>query len=271
MKKLMCAIAAVSAGICLADVSSANVVGYQNKTKMTVGEYNMLTSTFLPVGTDGANAVLGNIKANRDFAFGSDTVMFLKPNGATLASYTFCTAEEGEEYGITEGWYDYNYINNEWDWESQPPVFNNTPMPFGKMVIVQTGSEDAQLMFAGQVLDYDKDFSFIVGEYNMLGNATPLDRILGDFVANRDFAFGSDTLMTLKGNGATLASYTFCTAEEGADYGITAGWYDYNYINNEWDWESQPPTYNNLPIPSGYGFIIQAGSEDAVLTLPSAI
>lgn len=31
MKKLMCAIAAVSAGICLADVSSANVVGYNYK------------------------------------------------------------------------------------------------------------------------------------------------------------------------------------------------------------------------------------------------
>ena len=29
MKKLMCAVAALSAGICLADITSANIVGYQ--------------------------------------------------------------------------------------------------------------------------------------------------------------------------------------------------------------------------------------------------
>ena len=46
MKKLMFGIAAIFAGICLADVSSANVVGYAN-TSTTAKKYLCFSTQFL--------------------------------------------------------------------------------------------------------------------------------------------------------------------------------------------------------------------------------
>lgn len=57
MKKLMCAIAAVSAGICLADVTSANIVGYNTLSELQASSakklYNMLSIPFTAVDGKG--------------------------------------------------------------------------------------------------------------------------------------------------------------------------------------------------------------------------
>ena len=276
MKKLMCAIAAVSAGICLADVTSANVVGYQNK-EVTPNTMNISCSTFLPVGTDGSKAVLGDIKANDTFAFAEDNLQLLTGTGGTLAQYTYCNEEwaaEFESTGLKVGWYDYEEISN-WDWESTAPESkNNVELPFGSMFILQSGYEGAALIYAGQVLDADKEFEIVPGTMNMLGNATPVDLTLGDIKANDTFAFAEDNLQTLTGTGGTLAQYTYCNEAWAAEFestGLKVGWYDYEEISN-WDWESTAPeSKNSLPIPSGYGFIIQSGYEGAGIIIPSPL
>ena len=274
MKKLMCAIAAVSAGICLADVTSANVVGYQNK-EVTPNTMNISCSTFQMVGNKVAT--LGDIKANDIFAFAEDTLQLLTGTGGTLAQYTYCNASwaaEFESLGLKEGWYDYDDINN-WDWESTAPACKNSvELPFGTMFILQSGYEGAALIYAGQVLDADKEFEIVPGTMNMLGNATPVDLTLGDIPANDIFAFAEDTLQTLTGTGGTLGQYTYCNASWAAEFeslGLKIGWYDYEEINN-WDWESTAPeSKNSLPIPAGYGFIIQSGYDGASITIPSPL
>ena len=280
MKKLMCAIAAVSAGICLADVSSANVVGYQNK-EVKGGQYNMNVGTFLACGKAKADMTFGDITANRDFAFGSDTIMTLTTLGRTGDIITYLTAEEASEYGIEglkAGWYSQYYVNNEWDWENPIPdeqCWNNKKLPYGTMVIVQ-GNEGANINYAGEVLSENHQFEIVGGQYNMIGNATPVDLVMGDITANRDFAFGSDTIMTLTTIGRTGDIITYLTAEEASEYGIEGlkpGWYSQYYVNNEWDWENPIPNdqcFNTMPVPSGYGFIAQ-GNDGAIVEIPTPL
>ena len=50
MKKLMFAAAAIAAGVAVADVTSANIVGYQTKTIETANQQEMVGATFVSVG-----------------------------------------------------------------------------------------------------------------------------------------------------------------------------------------------------------------------------
>ena len=52
MKQLMCAIAATAAGVALADVSSANIVGYATTTIEKMGQQQMVGGTFVSVGDE---------------------------------------------------------------------------------------------------------------------------------------------------------------------------------------------------------------------------
>ena len=252
-------------------------VGYQNK-ELTSGEYNCLSATFLPVGKDGKDMKLGEVTASADFAFGADTVMFLAANGATEATFTYVGEEEAKSYNTAPGWYDYNYVmGEEWDWSSQIPEpyqGNNVDLPYGMMVIVQASTSDATINYAGEVLAVNKQFELVSGEYNMLGNATPVDITLGDISAGNGFGFGSDTIMFLAANGATKSTWTFVGEEEAKSYNTAPGWYDYNYVmGEEWDWGSQiPEPYqgNGIELDAGDGFIVQASVDKSYIELPKA-
>ena len=102
---------------------SPAAVGYQNKS-VVGSQYNMNVGTFLACGKAKADMTFGDITANRDFAFGSDTIMTLTTIGRTGDIITYLTAEEASEYGIEglkPGWYSQYYVNNEWDWENPIP------------------------------------------------------------------------------------------------------------------------------------------------------
>ena len=243
----------------------------------------MTCSTFLKIGKAKSEMTFGDITANRDFAFCSDTIMTLQPAGGRTGNIiTYLTAEEAEEIaipGLTAGWYDNEYMNSGWDWESEIPneyKFNNKSLPFGTMVVVQ-GTDGANVNYAGEVVNQNHQFEIIGGQFNMIGNCMPVDIIMGDITANRDFAFCSDTIMTLQpAGGRTGNIITYLTAEEAEEIaipGLTAGWYDNEYMNSGWDWESEIPAeykFNNLPIPAGYGFIAQ-GTDGAIVEIPSPL
>ena len=55
MKKLMCAIAATAAGVALADVQSANIVGYSTTVIEKDGQQQMVGGTFVSVGEETIN------------------------------------------------------------------------------------------------------------------------------------------------------------------------------------------------------------------------
>ena len=261
---------------------SPAAVGYQNKA-VEGGVYNMNVGTFLAVGKAKADMTFGDIKASRSFLFGGNNLMTLTTNGGRTGNImTYLTAEEAEEYGIEgllPGWYDMDYVNNDWDWENPIPAdkcFNNVKLPYGTMFVIQ-GSDGATIDYAGEVLSHAHQFVIVGGEYNMIGNATPVDLKMSDFVASRTFLFGGNNVMTLTPNGGRTGDImTYLTAEEASEYGIEGllpGWYDMDYVNNDWDWENPIPAdkcFNNLPIPAGYGFIAQ-GSDGATIELPSPL
>jgi len=266
MKKLIFA-AAVAASMGAFALESANVVGFQDK-EITTGQWNCMTATFLPTGAAGTSMTLGDIKANDTFAFGDDTLQTLNGNGGTLGQYTYCNEAMAEEFGFDVGWYNYEDVSN-WDGESALVSCNNVSLPWGTMVIIQSSYEGAGLVYAGEVLAENKELSITTGEWNMLGNATPVDLTLGDIAANDTFAFGDDTLQTLNGNGGTLGQYTYCNEAMAAEFGFDVGWYNYEDVSN-WDGESQLANQNSLPIPSGYGFVLQSSYEGAAIILPKA-
>ncbi len=244
---------------------------------------NFECATFLPVDKADTAMVLGDLKANDTFMFTADTIQTLTDGGAKLAMYTYCSEQAiidlVDDYGLQVGWYDYDELNN-WDWTpaTVPALKNDVALPYGTMYVLQSGNEGAALIYSGKVLSEDKEFIVESRVMNMLGNATPVDITLGDITANDKFAFALDTLQLLTDGGGTKAMYTYlgtaAIEEFGyAVYGLKEGWYDFNEINYEWDWTAAtvPAQKNDVPIPAGYGFIVQSGSESAGITIPAAL
>ena len=107
MKKLMFAAAAIAAGVAVADVTSANGVGYQDKAAAKEG-WNLICGTFEKV--DGSAMTLADAKPNAAFSwmFG-DTIQFLDDGGGTRvredgypAMYLYLTTLDGAP---ADGWY----------------------------------------------------------------------------------------------------------------------------------------------------------------------
>ena len=263
-------------------VRNPSAVGYQNKP-VVGGVYNMNVGTFLTIGKAKADMTFGDIKASMDFLFGQDTIMTLTPNGGRTGDImTYLTEEEAATFeipGLHGGWYDYDYVNYEWSGDCPIPeekCFNNVKLPFGTMYVVQ-GTEGATIDYAGEVLNAAHQFTIVGGQYNMIGNATPVDIKMGDVVADINFLFGQDTIMTLTPNGGRTGDImTYLTAEEAATFeipGLHAGWYDYNYVNYEWTGDCPIPEdkcFNTMNVPAGYGFIAQ-GTEGSIVEIPSPL
>ena len=275
----------------------------------------MKCSTFRVIGKTAEAMKIGDITANYSFEFGADNLMTLEPSaGRTDKIYTYLTAERAQEImddaaaggtpftGLLPGWYQLDFVegsittDDPWDWCSPIPEKysgNNVELPYGTMVIVQTGSDEATVNYAGEVISKNYQFELVSGIYNMIGNATPVDLTLGDITANYSFEFGADNLMTLETSaGRTDKIFTYLTAERAKEImddaaaggtpftGLLPGWYQLDFVegsittDDPWDWCSPiPEKYcgNSLPIPSGYGFIVQTGSDEAVIEIPTPL
>ena len=134
MKKLMFAAAAIAAGVAVADVTSANVVGYQTYT--LVPGLNMISDAFLKVDGEGKiliNDLIPNQKevcnASSDVDGTADEILLYEDgNGYSTANQFFFYAypDEPDEY------YDYKWCaegDSEWDDAYEPTVRS---IPAGK-------------------------------------------------------------------------------------------------------------------------------------------
>ena len=113
MKKLMFAAAAMAAGIAMADVTSANIVGYNTKQTAEV-LYPTFGACFIPV--NGAKTYqLGDIKAENT-NWGNSYIMFLDKDGATEMivdenlgtvdkAFYYVNPDEAAEWECDVGWY----------------------------------------------------------------------------------------------------------------------------------------------------------------------
>ena len=220
---------------------------------------------------------ISDIKPNADFHSFEDTLQLLNGNGGTLAAFYYCdeaTAEAYASFGLQgAGWYDYDEYAA-WNWSSPLAPKNTYSIPFGTMFVIQSAYENSGLVYAGEVIPADREFTITPGVWNMLGNVQPTNLEISDIMVNANFHSFEDTLQLLNGNGGTLAAFYYCdeaTAEAYASFGLQgAGWYDYDEYA-AWNWSSPLAPKNTYPIPAGLGFVMQTAYEGSGIIIPTPL
>ncbi len=272
MKAMMTAVAALTAGIAMADVTSANIVGYQN-AGFKNAQYNICAASMLPVGMQKANMKLKDLVPNENFI--QSSIMFLTPGGATPRvdfkskkvpqKYVWWTEDDEPEDGA--GWYLYDDDDAEINQ-------GELPIPFGTgFLVYRNGAEtEANLVYAGEVQQEPITLNFPNTQYNILGNCSPVDLSLADITPNEKFVQSS--IMFLTPGGATPRvdfkskkvpqKYVWWTEDDEPEDG--AGWYLY-------DDDDAEINQGALPIKAGEGFLVyRNGAEsEAELQIPSPI
>ena len=247
-------------------------MGYQQKKLTGSYAYNLSVATFKAVGKDADKMVLGDIAASADWMSGSDEVMTLKANGAADKAYTYLPEASAVEFGCPAGWYLTSDFNNDSIEDLTPYCKNSEPLPLGNGLLVLVGKASTTLTYSGEVLSAGQPIKLKSSyAYNITGNISPVDIILGDITASDDWMSGSDELMTLKANGATDKAYTYVNATEAAGFGCPAGWYLTSDFKNDSIEDLTPYCKNAIPVEAGEAFIVLVGSASTTLTIPSAL
>ena len=127
MKKLMFAAAAIAAGVAMADVQSANVVGYQTQS-LASDNYTMFSVPFKHVNNDGKGLMLNSdLKiANptmTDSSGSADQIWVWVPANNGYDKFYFYTGEYGT------GWCEMQSGNEEFF--EDDPVYGVTGIPSG--------------------------------------------------------------------------------------------------------------------------------------------
>ena len=257
-----------------AAIQSQNIVGYKEKSLAGGAAYNLTVNTFKAAGKDADKMVLGDIAASSDWMAGQDEVQTLLANGAVDKSYTYIGKELAAEVGCTIGWYLTDDVNDEGKLESLSTYCkNNDPLPLGNGLLVLVGSASTTLTYAGEVIAADQPIALQGGAaYNITGNISPVDIILGDITASEDWMAGQDELQTLLANGAVDQSYTYIGEALAVEVGCVAGWYLTDDVNDEEKLETLSNySKNAIPVKAGEAFIVLVGSATTTITIPSAL
>ena len=287
MKKLMIAAsAALCATVGFSDVTSANVVGYQNKD---VGAFSLVGTTFKTLGCEEADMTLGAISANsvmktngrydKGWNWSLSYITFFDADGEAGPNLAYLPEAVRVKKGIENpsGWYRFSDVGYEECLNDvQPCTLGDGFVVFGNTTGTDT---DPQLIFNGEVKGGRTDIP--VGAFTLAANCTPTTMTLGDLTANS----------VMKTNGRydkgwnwSLSYITFfdpVTGEAGSNLaylpeavrvkkGIEnpSGWYKFSDVGYE-------ECLNSQEIPAGTGFVVfgnTTGTDtDPVLTFPSAI
>ena len=254
-----------------ADVTSANIVGYQNAGFKDQG-YNCSIATFETVS--GETLTLGDIKPE---GMEDSYLVFLTPGGAVAkvdflgkkvqAMYYYVIDEDGDFDG--DGWYlandDEDLLHNQ----------NNVEIPYGTgFFVYRSGFEkDAKLTSAGAVKLQPTTIDFKDQGYNTKGNCLPKAIKLGDLVPDGM----EDSYITFLTPGGAVAKVDFLGKKVQAMYYYVIdedgdfdgdGWYLAN--------DDEDLLYNQnekVTLEAGQGFMVyRSGFEkDATITIPGAL
>ena len=258
----------------------------------------MMAPTFLNVGVN--NVKLGDIKL-ANVVGGNSKLQFLNQYGATdkvtagmigqeafdkfgavYAVFTFATEEEASGYGIPGGW----YLPDDWNGDGEF-LMNNVPLKKGQGFVLEANDAGMTVTYSGAVDPGEEGeiaLPYNPAELNVLGNVTPVDLKLGDLVL-ANVVGGNSKLQFLNQYGATdkvtaemigqeafdkfgavYAVFTFATEEEASGYGIPGGW----YLPDDWNGDGEF-VMNNIPLPAGKAFVLEANDAGMTITLPSAL
>ena len=269
MKKLMIGIAAISAGVAMADVTSANIVGYANKATEKVGK-SLVSGSFATISSATGSFKLSDLSVtgyDEGEAYGEFGVVVLDNYGATAKdpvtkankAYYWCDNEDvWEEDGI--GWYDFSG-SVKWDAE-------NIEFSAGQAFWIQGAAQN--LVSSGSV--WMKDVAVAterVGK-TAIANPFPSAITLKDMAVSgydEGEAYGEFGVIILDNYGATAKdpvtkanmAYYWCDNEDvWEEDGI--GWYDFSG-STKWD--------DATSFPMGQGFWVQGAGQTLEFTNPN--
>ena len=256
MKKLMCAIAAVTAGLCYGSVESSNVVGYQNKEVEGGNLFNFIAPTFQRV--DGKTVKLADFKlVYEEDNVANQCVWTLDQGGATKQDYYYVSATAAEiwEDPSLEGWY--------LDSNAEIPA-GDVDIPYGTGFAMVAG-DGVKIVFNGAVQQKEAAIDIAGGNvFNFTGNCIPVDYKLNDLsLVYEEDNVANQCVWSLDLGGATKQDYYYVspTAAEIWEDPSLVGWY--------LDSNAEIPA-EDVDLPAGAGFAIVCG--DAIqLIVPSPL
>ena len=249
MKKLMFAIAAVAAGTVLADVTSANVVGYHGVESLTV-DYRLIAPSFLGVGDENGQFSLKDLRgAGYTPSWFDDLDNMCWIDGCAEGQLRINTLNQNGIFERTFDWVDYKEGDDEANPDVHGPYWaevigdDHVPLTDVETAAIKFDLGDAlwvsgdgncfQLQSAGQVTKKEVVVPSLEVDYCMAGNATAHDLTLAqiygtgykpswfDDIDNMCWidgcAEGQVRLNTLDPNGIFLRTFDWIDYKEGDD------------------------------------------------------
>ena len=239
MKKLMCAVATLVVGVAMAEITSANVVGYVTKTSRA--GFNFYAPAFKNCSSTVLN--VQDIKLSGDNVTDyTDNIQILDEGGATSHLFVWIPAEDlGAEVG---GW-----ANDE---GTDLAEYFIKP---GESILISTENEEVAVTFSGEVISGDFNLKSVAG-FNFFGNATPVDIDVQSIkIAGADVTDYTDNIQILDDGGATEHLFVWIPAEDlGAEVG---GW-----ANDD------GTDLDEYTVVGGEGILISTENADVGITIP---
>ncbi len=226
---------ALIAGLAMAQVQSANTVGFLNKEVEGEG-FTSISPTFVAVGTQDP-LTLANLSGT--FIEG-ESIQITDTEFATESEFFYCV--KGSMVSTDTGWYADDF---------ETPV-NDTEIPIGGSILYQSQGTTS-VTFAGEVGEENVVVAAEDVGFTAVGNPFPVDTTLGS-VSFTGIAEG-DSVQVIDSEAATESEYFYCV--KGSMVSTDTGWY-------EDDFETPAGA---TAIAAGQGFLYQNASETSGVTI----
>ena len=248
MKKLMCAIgAAAIAGIAMADVSSANIVGY-NQVFIKGGKMNLLTCSFESVGNPNGEACLNDVMdMSKLIPFDWDD--FVERD--YVDTWDMEAGNWGPTYFVDVGEAGNIFVDS----SSLEPA-DAMVKSGASLWLFRYGDDIDGFTFAGQVGTGVKSYTLTAGKMNLCGNPYPTALNLND-----------PNQVTI--TGATEFDWDDFVEKDYIDTWdlTTSNWGpSYFYVDGAWADSGSLEKLDNAEIQPGAGFWYFAYGEGVTLT-----
>ena len=232
MKKLMFVAAAIAAGVAVADVTSANVVGYLNKTD-AVQKYNFVTAPFRAINGSAAEFNIQDIQVDASVTTGGAQLYILNADRKVDTTFqekahAWVRKADFTKYGIT-GFDDKNGV-----WAIQGgtlkaptytvPTLEKSVFSAGTGIQVYFTLANKSFTFAGSVSDAQLAIP-AVQKYNFIGNCFPADCDIRDIQMDETVTTGGAQFYRLNADrklDTTIQekAYAWVKKSDFAKYGI---------------------------------------------------
>ena len=245
MKKVMFGLACAAAMAVVADIESANVVGYLNADVRQ--NLSVQLPTFEGVGSEGIDIqkIIPVPAEGEDLESGDYTIQIFNDVGRVTTQYMYVLGEDIDgldlDDGYADGWY-------EEDWET----FVEKTLDVGEAFKVYAGKAGGTFQYAGEV--HGEAISVPVRQnLSAQGNIRPaavdIQSIIPVVAEGDDLESGDFTMQIISDTGRVTTQYMYVLGED-IDDGYADGWY-------EEDWE----TIAEKTFAPGEGFLMYAAKE----------